>query len=211
MKSLLITLLVVATAYARTVVVKRQTDPLEAVVQQLSATVDELQSQVQSLQNKVDQSMQTSGGSRPTVAFMAQYSADNAIGVAAGPYVFDNAILNIGNSYDENTGIFTAPVSGVYLIAVQLFTDGGQSEHPFVDIKVNGNTAARLAFDEGNGQEDSDSTTITTQLQAGDKVWIASEENAAYHYWGGYHTFFTGTLIATTPASTTQMPVTFIA
>jgi len=195
-----------------------QTGTLEAVVQQLSASVDELQAQVQELQSKVDSqggNMGGSGGSTPTVAFMAQYSAENAVGVDQGAYVFDNAILNIGNGYDTNTGKFTAPVSGVYIIAVQLFTDGGDKEHPFADIKLNGDTLARLAFEENNGQEDSDSTTVTVQLQAGDEVWIQSEEGQAYHYWGGFHTFFTGTLVAANNApdnlveATTQYPVTF--
>jgi len=198
-----------------------QTGNLETVVQQLGASVDELNAQVQELQSRVDKqgAQGGSGGSKPTVAFMAQYSVDNAIGVAQGPYVFDNAILNIGNGYNPATGEFTAPVSGVYIIAVQLFTDGGDPdgdtdpEHPFADIKVNGNTLARLAFEEGDGEEDSDSTTVTTQLRAGDKVWIQSDEGEEYHYWGGFHTFFTGTLVATDPQpdvfQTTQAPVTF--
>ena len=72
---------------------------------------------------------------------MAQYSDATALGVAQGAYVFDNALLNNGNAYDTSTGIFTAPVSGVYQFSVQLFTNGGEQEHPFVDIKVGTGTS----------------------------------------------------------------------
>ena len=73
---------------------------------------------------------------------MAQYAADTALGVSQGPYVFDNVLLNNGDAYDPSTGTFTAPVSGVYLFAVQLFTNGGDKEHPFVDIKVSTPTSS---------------------------------------------------------------------
>ena len=71
---------------------------------------------------------------------------------------------------------------------------------------MNGNTLARQAFEEGQGQEDSDSTTVNIQLQAGDKVWVASEEGEEYHLWGGFHSFFTGVLI--TAGEPQMMPAT---
>ena len=74
--------------------------------------------------------------SQPNVAFFAQFENDHATGSASEIYVFDSVILNNGNAYNAITGIFTVPVDGVYLIGLQLFTDGGASEHPFVDIKV---------------------------------------------------------------------------
>nr|KAG5709036.1 hypothetical protein BaRGS_004675 [Batillaria attramentaria] len=131
---------------------------------------------------------------------MAQFSNDNAVGPDSGPYVFDQVVYNDGNAYDASTGVFTAPYAGTYIFCAQLFTDGSVTEHPFVDIEVNGTTIARMAFEIGGGDtpdaaEDSDSTTVTVKLQAGDRVWVASEEGNSYHYWGQFHTFFSGALL----------------
>merc|ERR1711872_871279 len=200
MRTVIAVLLAVAVATAHTVV-KRQIDTgVDGVVENLAAAVDALQAQVTELTDRLN--AQSEGGMAPSgsnIAFFAQYANDHATGQVSGAYVFDQVILNNGNAYDPSTGVFTAPVTGVYLIGVQLFTDGGETEHPFVDIKINSMTAARMAFDEATGQEDSDATMIIWQLQAGDQVYIASEEGMDYHYWGMYHTFFTGTLLAATP------------
>ena len=57
------------------------------------------------------------------VAFLAQFSStESVITPASGPFHMDKVIFNDGNGYDPLTGIFTAPVSGVYIFAAQFFT-----------------------------------------------------------------------------------------
>ena len=57
------------------------------------------------------------------VAFLAQFSVAGKVTTpASGPLQFDKIIFSEGNAYDRATGIFTAPVSGVYIFAAQFFT-----------------------------------------------------------------------------------------
>jgi len=193
--ALLLVALLTPDSQSKSVRNRRQIEPnpLESVVAQLSQTVEQLQATITGLQTQLEVQGRH-------VAFMAQFSDSNALGTDEGPYVFDSVIYNDGNAYDESTGIFTAPYSGTYIFSAQMFTDGSETEHPFVDIEVNNSTIARLAFENGGGetddaQEDSDSTTVTIKLQQGDRVWVQSEEGRIYHYWGQFHTFFSGALL----------------
>ena len=57
------------------------------------------------------------------MAFLAQFSAAGKVTTpGAGPFHFDKVIFNDGHGYDPTIGIFTAPVSGVYIFAAQFFT-----------------------------------------------------------------------------------------
>ena len=57
------------------------------------------------------------------VAFLAQFSSSGSvITPASGPFHMDKVIFNDGNGYDPLTGIFTTPVSGVYIFAAQFFS-----------------------------------------------------------------------------------------
>ena len=40
--------------------------------------------------------------------------------------IFTTVVLNIGNIYDETTGIFTLPVNGIFIFSVQVATNGSQ-------------------------------------------------------------------------------------
>ena len=74
-----------------------------------------------------------------------------------------------------------------------------QAYHPLLDIKLNGDILVRLAFDTSSSVretgEDSDFTTVSVKLQAGDKVWVESAGNHSHNMWGMYHTFFAGALL----------------
>jgi hypothetical protein len=67
-----------------------------------------------------------------------------------------------------------------------------------IDVKVNGNTQARVGFDAdaaSNSGEDSDSTSFVVRLNVGDRVWVSSAGNDVYTLWGLMHTFFSGALL----------------
>jgi len=40
---------------------------------------------------------------------------------------FSNVLLNVGDSYDSTTGVFTAPVAGLYQFTAQLCVNKGQN------------------------------------------------------------------------------------
>jgi hypothetical protein len=67
-------------------------------------------------------------------------SRANNTGIGSGnAVVFTNIYHNIGNHYNSTTGLFTAPVTGYYL----LMATGGFSSGFGFDIQVNGTAVAR--------------------------------------------------------------------
>lgn len=129
------------------------------------------------------------------VAFKVTFSPSTLRPPGTGPYKFDMVIFNDGNAYDPVLGVFTAPYSGVYIFSFQIFTH--LAERPTIDIKVNGNIAARMAVDTTNETPQSDSTTLTVKLLRGDRVWAEAGDSSAIDVYGPNHTFFSGALLYT--------------
>ena len=105
---------------------------------------------------------------------------------------FEHVLTNIGNGYDVNTGIFIAPVSGLYSFAAELASPAPGGFY----IILNDTNVAYL-FVTG-GKWESCSETVTLKLDVGDKVWILGRgraEGYAGHNCGDttcYHSSFTG-------------------
>ncbi|XP_076468179.1 uncharacterized protein LOC143298999 [Babylonia areolata] len=59
------------------------------------------------------------------VAFTAHMSATGVNVGANGPFIFDRIITNIGDSYNNHSGIFVAPYDGVYVFSFIMINDGG--------------------------------------------------------------------------------------
>ena len=83
---------------------------------------------------------------------------------------FDNVITDIGAGYNNQTGIFVVPESGVYMFSCSLLDD---SVHIMVhaDIMHNTRVLGRVfAVGEPNGHRDQGSNTVFTYAAAGDQV-----------------------------------------
>ena len=83
--------------------------------------------------------------------------------------VFDHAVTNIGDGYNQNHGVFVAPVSGVYVLSATLVA--GNNWGHFV---VNGVTLAKL--DMHNGNKWQSTQTVIVDLNVGDDVYIQNTE-----------------------------------
>ncbi|KAK7505861.1 hypothetical protein BaRGS_00003132 [Batillaria attramentaria] len=177
---------------------KRSDDPqyLETVLTQLSNKVNELEAQVAADKNELSALRNKVDTIDRRVAFLVQIANDRGQVIPGhAPYKFDQIVLNDGNAYDETVGVFTAPYAGVYMLAVQVFTEKG--ENPLVDIRVNNRVLTRMSLDTRglSDSEESDSTAVVTKLETGDKVWV--EADGDWTYWGDHHTFFSGALLYT--------------
>ncbi|XP_029913675.1 cerebellin-3-like [Myripristis murdjan] len=95
--------------------------------------------------------------------------------VAFNPIVFDQVAVNQGSAYDAHTGVFTAPLAGVYqfLFSSQLCR-GNHNNRAY--ILVNGQQRVLC-----HGQVRNADTTLVTcyymeELQKGDRVWVRQDE-----------------------------------
>ncbi|CAL1616709.1 unnamed protein product [Knipowitschia caucasica] len=109
--------------------------------------------------------------------------------------VYKHVITNTGNAYNPHTGIFTAPVRGVYHFQVHMLESiGGYTG--FVSLVKNGSkmVAAREDQSSGNG---SSSTSMSVLLEAGDVVYVVLWSNARIFDDKNHYNTFSGHLLFT--------------
>ncbi|XP_047450520.1 cerebellin-3-like [Mugil cephalus] len=123
-----------------------------------------------------------------------------------GPFGFNNIIvyknvfLNKGGAYNMNTGIFTAPVSGVYSIALTIYSDAGSPGNLLaacVTLQVNGQAVAGAKELNTMDQEDSATIAVALQLTATDKVTVNLTKGCFLCDDSNYNTFSAFLLYAT--------------
>ncbi|XP_008295308.1 complement C1q tumor necrosis factor-related protein 3-like [Stegastes partitus] len=91
-----------------------------------------------------------------------------------GPYdtnitmLFKKVTTNIGNAYDKDTGIFTAPVKGLYYLR---FT-GCVGNSGTLNAALFKNGINMFAIYNTLGTHSSGSNGMTLELEKGDQVWI---------------------------------------
>ncbi|CAM4597407.1 unnamed protein product [Leuciscus chuanchicus] len=144
----------------------------------------------------------TENKERVKVAFSATLSALENAHKFIGPYatatslVYENALTNIGNAYDTNTGIFTAPVKGVYYFNFVLFNHHVMSTG--LRMLKNGHHVVS-ATDNPPGQdtEDTASNAVCLLLEEGDRINLQLWENCRVYTDGNRRNTFSGHLLFT--------------
>ncbi|KAL2096601.1 hypothetical protein ACEWY4_008749 [Coilia grayii] len=110
-------------------------------------------------------------------AFSAAFS-DTPICV--GPYRQDVTIryrhifVNLNDRYNNSTGVFTAPRSGVYNLALTAYNDAGAGGRLAICIRLSINGVQQASLMESNlhDREDSTSVNLAVSLLAGDRVSV---------------------------------------
>uniref|UniRef100_A0A3B3TUK1 Complement C1q-like protein 2 n=1 Tax=Poecilia latipinna TaxID=48699 RepID=A0A3B3TUK1_9TELE len=129
------------------------------------------------------------------VVFSAATGGNGAIGPFSQPQtlVFRTVITNIGNAYNQHTGVFVAPVRGIYHFAFYYHASG---LHPsYVHLMKNSDIVV-LSSDQqtANDGADNGGNAALLELQQGDQVYVQLVANN--HVWGNnYHTTFSGFLL----------------
>ncbi|KAK5848278.1 hypothetical protein PBY51_005906 [Eleginops maclovinus] len=190
----------------------RQND-FEALEAKLNATVDEvtrqkaevdklkkenegLQMRLNATDEEIDKLKQNSAKGGPQIAFSASLS--NFGEIYKGPctdkaLIFKRVFSNTGNGYDPNTGIFTAPVNGLYFLS---FSTYGYNTHVMGAILMKNGVSQISTYEYPSSDgSDSGSNAVVLQLAAGDKVYMELWDNGRVFDNMNGHTTFSGFLL----------------
>uniref|UniRef100_A0A3P9QIC0 Cerebellin 10 n=1 Tax=Poecilia reticulata TaxID=8081 RepID=A0A3P9QIC0_POERE len=133
------------------------------------------------------------------VAFSASVFTGGAQGYI-GPFdtetvlVFRHVATNIGNAYNPNTGIFSAPIRGVYHFEFYLHGHGHKSIHTAATLVKNGQQIF-TAFEGQPSYSVNPSNGVILHLESGDVVFVRLWRNSRIYDTCNNHTTFSGHLL----------------
>uniref|UniRef100_A0A3B5QBM2 Cerebellin-1-like n=1 Tax=Xiphophorus maculatus TaxID=8083 RepID=A0A3B5QBM2_XIPMA len=120
------------------------------------------------------------------IAFSAATGGSGSI----GPFntdtiiIYRKLIINVGNAYNQHTGIFVAPVPGIYYFT--FFYHAGGSQIVSLALMKNSETVVTTSDHQtSHDGADNGGNAALLQLQQGDQVYVQLVENT--HIWGGSH------------------------
>ncbi|XP_030633899.1 cerebellin 20 [Chanos chanos] len=109
---------------------------------------------------------------------------------------YQSVFLNLGDGYSTTSGTFTAPRSGVYSLALTVYSDAGSPGATLAAcarLCVNGRPVASPSENNLQDQEDSVSAVLALQLRAGDRVNVMlpagcflCDDNSHYNTFTGF-------------------------
>ncbi|XP_030602842.1 complement C1q tumor necrosis factor-related protein 3-like [Archocentrus centrarchus] len=162
---------------------------IHAVLRELTASLAEQKVKIANLEkeNQVKQ-----------VAFSASL-LDQGDG-GTGPFntqvtlIFKHVVTNIGNAYNSGTGIFTAPVRGVYHFEWKVYGFGNTETGA---VLFRNGDHIYVAYEHPSSGAVSASNAASLLLEAGDQVSVRLWANSRIHDNQNHHTTFSGHLIFT--------------
>ncbi|XP_061826526.2 complement C1q tumor necrosis factor-related protein 3-like [Nerophis lumbriciformis] len=128
---------------------------------------------------------------REHVAFAVALKSDSDEAGDIGPLttdtrvVFKRVVTNVGGGYDSDTGIFTAPVKGLYFIT---FT-GAAGETGSLNAAVLKDGVNMFAIYDNKNHHSSATNGMAMVMEAGDKLWVTLWANQRMFDQGRLSTF----------------------
>lgn len=115
------------------------------------------------------------------VAFSATYP-QSFTSRSGQTIVFPHILSNVGGGYNNQNGIFTAPMDGVYVFFCKM-TQSANNNDFFYQFILNGSVkTVTLVFGRSDDTNRTSSTLIVLQLSRGDRVWIKMKQGG--RHWG---------------------------
>ncbi|XP_062420270.1 cerebellin 11 [Pungitius pungitius] len=171
------------------------------LVERLQNAVDALEvtglkSRLISTEEEIDKLKQNSAIGAPRIAFSA--SLANFGEIYKGPctdkvLIYKRVFSNTGDGYDQSTGIFTAPVGGLYFFS---FSTYGYNTHAMGALLMKNGVSQISTYDGPTSDgSDSSSNAVALQLAAGDVVHMQLWDNGRVYDNLNGHTTFSGFLV----------------
>ncbi|XP_060561194.1 heavy metal-binding protein HIP-like [Ruditapes philippinarum] len=113
---------------------------------------------------------------RPPIAFHAHHVADLLLDITDEIIIFTKSLINEGIGYDTSTGIFTAPVGGLFQFSVH--TCAYYAKFAYIGLVLGGQVIA------ADSNYDKDYYTCSTvgaiiRVKSGEKVWVKSTSSSS--------------------------------
>ncbi|CAB1346410.1 unnamed protein product [Coregonus sp. 'balchen'] len=159
---------------------------LRAIVTQQSAKLNEMGATVEELKGD--------NRERPKVAFSASLAESKGPNSEDVILAYKHVFNNVGDAYSPVTGVFRAPVKGVYYFTYTAFT--AKSKKRRVSLFKNTQLMVTVT-DDVSDSEDGGSNGVTLQLDAGDEVYTRLMEGFHIFDDNNHHSTFTGFLLFT--------------
>ncbi|XP_028277035.1 complement C1q-like protein 2 isoform X2 [Parambassis ranga] len=178
---------------------RQNTENLEKLNTESTQLRKQLQEQVTNLEKQkteTDQLKQQLQAKQ--VAFSASLITEGSLTV--GPFntyttvIFKHVVTNIGNAYSPHTGIFTAPVRGLYHFEWHLC---GSGPDPTGAVLVRNSEHIFNAYEQQTSQHTTTSNGATLQLNPGDQVFVRLWQNCKLIDSYNHHNTFSGHLLFT--------------
>uniref|UniRef100_A0A7N6F6L1 C1q domain-containing protein n=1 Tax=Anabas testudineus TaxID=64144 RepID=A0A7N6F6L1_ANATE len=114
--------------------------------------------------------------------------------------VYKHVFINLGDSYNNSTGFFTVPRTGVYSLTVTIYgiTSVSETLSTCANLQVNGRVVSTLFEQNGQDKEDSSSDVVAIQLRAGDRVAVNLIKGCFICDNNNHYNTFTGFLLYAT-------------
>lgn len=108
--------------------------------------------------------------------------------------VYKHVVSNIGNAYSPQTGIFTAPVRGVYHFEIFALSNGNSAVDAYLKKNGQGIFMAHESQSSGHG---TGGNAVTLLLERGDLVYVTLPVNRQLYDNTNHHNTFSGHLLFT--------------
>ncbi|XP_024917456.1 complement C1q-like protein 4 [Cynoglossus semilaevis] len=158
-------------------------DKIRATLEEMKAQKTDMSARLDVAEQEVKRIKET-----PKIAFAASLGNNGLLKTTLGSVdlIYKDVITNVGGAYNSSTGVFTAPIRGVYYIR---FTANAPSDFPMSAVLYKNDASIQLiAHEQTSGQgSDTASNGAALLLERGDrlrwKLWHETQiwDNSNHH------------------------------
>ncbi|XP_052789271.1 cerebellin-3-like isoform X2 [Mya arenaria] len=160
--------------------------------EELLGKLEALEQRLVNVENKVDNTVKEiqANMNHSPVAFFATISSSFTTSSSYQTLVFDKVLTDVGGGYKPGTGVFTAPVNGLYVFSASVMVDlstSASSAH--ISINKKSSRVVYLFVNDSDGNYETGVGTVILSLQVGDTVKLTCNESERTIF---YYSFISG-------------------